>query len=294
MKKMSDKGHLSKPYTNHCIRRTCVSTLDASGYSTHEIMSVTGHKNVSSLAPYIGKPDMSRKRAISASLHAYGRQQVQLSQDDFQLPTIRPVVKSKIHGKCSAPRVCGALAVKSAPQSRGTPRIKQPPAALGAPPTSTEAVDLCATTKSSAHLALPFWDQPTASEMDVDTSSAPILALPLDESSASTKALKNDLITGPNTAFDDTSPAEIADAFGTKFTVPENACTTDTLPYLNAAQASDMTGNVMSNLAECTQSVDGDVLLTSNTAISVQRRMLGALFAGASISNCNFTININK
>ncbi len=86
MKKMSALGNLSKPYTNHCIRRTCISTLDARGYKPKDIMSVTGHKNQSSLYPYMDKPCMTKKHVMSTDLHGFGRQDLQLSQDDFQMP----------------------------------------------------------------------------------------------------------------------------------------------------------------------------------------------------------------
>ena len=78
MKSMSKVGGLSFEYTNHCIRKTCVSSLDSFGFSGKDIMSVTGHRNEVSLQPYLGKPSMAKKHQISNALHAYGHPSLQL------------------------------------------------------------------------------------------------------------------------------------------------------------------------------------------------------------------------
>lgn len=53
MSKLAEKCQLSQHYTNHCIRVTGVSNLMRSGqYSAKQVMSITGHKSIHSLAIY--------------------------------------------------------------------------------------------------------------------------------------------------------------------------------------------------------------------------------------------------
>ena len=53
MKKMSNTAHLSRPYTNHCVRATTTRILAAANVQRSDIKLVTGHKRESSLDPYI-------------------------------------------------------------------------------------------------------------------------------------------------------------------------------------------------------------------------------------------------
>ena len=71
MKTMSKLGGLSKTYTNHCIRKTTVTALDNAGFEAKDIMSVTGHTNVASLDPYLGRPSMQKKKRMSDALSEY-------------------------------------------------------------------------------------------------------------------------------------------------------------------------------------------------------------------------------
>lgn len=52
MGKLSDKVGLSMHYTNHCIRVTGATNLSRKHYTPKQIMSVTGHKSINSLAIY--------------------------------------------------------------------------------------------------------------------------------------------------------------------------------------------------------------------------------------------------
>ena len=54
---------LSRVYTNHCIRVPGTSILTRMQFSASEIMSVTGHKSVQSLAIY-QKTDQKKKRGM--------------------------------------------------------------------------------------------------------------------------------------------------------------------------------------------------------------------------------------
>ena len=52
MPRLSEAAHLSQHYTNHDIRVTATTILAREGFSYKQIMSVTGHKSVQSLAIY--------------------------------------------------------------------------------------------------------------------------------------------------------------------------------------------------------------------------------------------------
>ena len=52
---------LSKVYTNHCIRATCVTTLRNAGCQVNDIKSVTGHKSTASIDSYSKTPDKLRR-----------------------------------------------------------------------------------------------------------------------------------------------------------------------------------------------------------------------------------------
>lgn len=67
MARMSNEAGLSNRYTNHCIRAHVTSTLHSQGFSSRAIMSVTGHRNVASLASYI-KPSEDERESLSRAL----------------------------------------------------------------------------------------------------------------------------------------------------------------------------------------------------------------------------------
>ena len=52
MGKLCKKAELSKHYTNHCIRVSGVTNLKRGNFSSKQVMSVSGHKSVESLAIY--------------------------------------------------------------------------------------------------------------------------------------------------------------------------------------------------------------------------------------------------
>ena len=66
---ISKDAKLSKRYTNHCIRATCVSLLDEN-YDPTQIMGVSMHKSLSSVLSYRGRVKKSKKRDMSRSLSA--------------------------------------------------------------------------------------------------------------------------------------------------------------------------------------------------------------------------------
>ena len=52
MAKLSEKACLSQHYTNHCIRVTGITNLRKANFTSKQIMAVSGHKSVESLAIY--------------------------------------------------------------------------------------------------------------------------------------------------------------------------------------------------------------------------------------------------
>lgn len=67
MKSISIAAGLDKKYTNHCVRVTVVSELNAQGFTSAQIASVTGQKRIESVDRYIRRRD-SEKRNISDAL----------------------------------------------------------------------------------------------------------------------------------------------------------------------------------------------------------------------------------
>lgn len=67
MKTLSKKSGLSKVYTNHCLRATCVTTLDSVGFEARHIMGVSGHKAETSIRNY-SRVDEAKKREMSLAL----------------------------------------------------------------------------------------------------------------------------------------------------------------------------------------------------------------------------------
>lgn len=73
MRRISQKAALSKLYTNHCLRATCISTLMKAGFSDNQICAVSGHKNASSLAVY-SRPDEERCEEMASAIDIALRQ----------------------------------------------------------------------------------------------------------------------------------------------------------------------------------------------------------------------------
>ena len=61
MKHISTAAGCSKIYTNHCLRATCVTTLDQAGFPSRDIMAVSGHKSESSIKIYAKTSDGKKK-----------------------------------------------------------------------------------------------------------------------------------------------------------------------------------------------------------------------------------------
>ena len=67
MKGISIKSGCSKIYTNHCLRATCITTLDTAGFHSRDIMTVSGHHSEQSIKNY-SKTSDKRKKEMSTML----------------------------------------------------------------------------------------------------------------------------------------------------------------------------------------------------------------------------------
>ena len=68
MKGLSERAKLSKNYTNHCIRSTCITNLDDSGFEARHITAVSGHKSETTIKNYSVKCPDKKKRQMSDAL----------------------------------------------------------------------------------------------------------------------------------------------------------------------------------------------------------------------------------
>ena len=93
MKNISKRLNLSRLYTNHSIRATCVTKLSAEGFESREIMRVTGHKCESSLRTYDRDNTVEKKRAISEILS--GNFDQKKSKSAVATPTPNTTVQNK-------------------------------------------------------------------------------------------------------------------------------------------------------------------------------------------------------
>ena len=68
MSKMSTEAGLSRRYTNHSLRATCITLLDENGFQSRDICNVTGHRNERSIRTYIGRPNDRKRQKLSDAL----------------------------------------------------------------------------------------------------------------------------------------------------------------------------------------------------------------------------------
>ena len=68
LKRACQEAGVSGKKTNHSLRKTCVKELSKAGIQDHQIVKITGHKNVSSLVHYDQELDLEDHENISAIL----------------------------------------------------------------------------------------------------------------------------------------------------------------------------------------------------------------------------------
>ena len=91
MSDLSEKAGLSRRYTNHSIRATGATILSREGFNAAQIMSVTGHKSVSSLAVYQRVGDIekiSMGQAINNHVHNNDKQVALIPKAKPNNPTV--------------------------------------------------------------------------------------------------------------------------------------------------------------------------------------------------------------
>ncbi|CAH1240316.1 Hypp5978 [Branchiostoma lanceolatum] len=70
MRDISRAAGLSKTYTNHSVRVTAIQILDEAGFEARVIMSISGHRNESSIRKYTHDSTEMQKEACSHALGA--------------------------------------------------------------------------------------------------------------------------------------------------------------------------------------------------------------------------------
>ena len=68
MSKISSQANLSKKYSNHSIRATCITLLDKADIEARHIMRTSGHPSESSIRSCAHRPGNKKKRDMSATL----------------------------------------------------------------------------------------------------------------------------------------------------------------------------------------------------------------------------------
>ena len=74
MKTISKDAELSKVYTNHSIRATCLTKLDQAGFEIRHIQAVSGHKSEESIKAYSTRCPENKKREMAAALDLPGEE----------------------------------------------------------------------------------------------------------------------------------------------------------------------------------------------------------------------------
>jgi integrase len=73
MKEISKLSGASKSYTNHCLKACTATVLKKAGINPHDIMTITGHKNISSLQHYAEGPTSTQRAKMSDILGEFGK-----------------------------------------------------------------------------------------------------------------------------------------------------------------------------------------------------------------------------
>ncbi|XP_076107936.1 uncharacterized protein KIAA1958-like isoform X3 [Mytilus galloprovincialis] len=85
MKNLSKSAKLSREYTNHCIRSTCITLLDYSGFQSRHIKTISGHRNEASLSSYCYDTSVSLSQEKTVST---------FTSDENEQPIPLPVIET--------------------------------------------------------------------------------------------------------------------------------------------------------------------------------------------------------
>ena len=128
MSKISLAANLSRRYTNHSLRSTCITLLDESGFATRDICNISGHRNEKSIRSYIGRPNDAKKQKLSDAL----------STSIGCTPPHQPATSRPTRKMASAPSTVSAPpSTVSAPPST----VSAPPSTVSAPPSTVSVND---------------------------------------------------------------------------------------------------------------------------------------------------------
>jgi hypothetical protein len=62
---------LSRVYTNHCIRATCITLLSEAGFEGRHIITLSGHRSEEGIKGYCRDTSEEQKRDMSKSISAF-------------------------------------------------------------------------------------------------------------------------------------------------------------------------------------------------------------------------------
>ena len=71
MSNISKAAKLSRIYSNHCIRATCITVLNDSGFEGRHIVTVSGHRSEESIKNYCSDTSDKQKRDMSKSISEF-------------------------------------------------------------------------------------------------------------------------------------------------------------------------------------------------------------------------------
>ena len=171
MAKISKEADLSKRYTNHSLRPTCIQILDSGGFATRDICNVSGHSNERSHRSYVRQPCDAKKRKMSdtIALSTTGRPGVESSKPSTS--SAPPVESSKPSTSSAPPVESSKPSTSSAPPAPAMPPGPRP-STPDLPDISEEfSFDLLPLT-SSQELELDSWLEETTSSVQTSSSSS--------------------------------------------------------------------------------------------------------------------------
>jgi hypothetical protein len=73
MKEISKLAGASKCYTNHSLKASTATVLKKAGVNPHDIMTITGHKNISSLQHYAEGPTSKQRATMADIIGQFGK-----------------------------------------------------------------------------------------------------------------------------------------------------------------------------------------------------------------------------
>ena len=88
MKEISSGAELSRIYTNHSVRATCITSLSKANVPSRHIMAINGHKSESSLQHYNQRPSQSQFYEYLSSIASAGK------ENEYGRPYLTPSARN--------------------------------------------------------------------------------------------------------------------------------------------------------------------------------------------------------